>query len=574
MSKLVVFVIFLLSISQIYCRQYPRGSVVSEIKKDPARPATGAPLLHPIWPAPSKYISGGNYNVTISDWCDFSFSLISNNNIPQISNITSIYLGYMFPNCTQDQRTRPVVMEMTEEMAPSANHNTLIVNISNTQNILMSLETDESYNLEVSLVSMILTANSYVGFVRGLETFSQMLFYSWASNNTVSGVWIPSTPVVIIDSPRYNHRGLMLDTARHYMPIDTIYSILDGLSFTKISVFHWHITDSDSFPIQSLSHPNLTTYGAFSPSQTYSQLDVDNIVQYAILRGIMIIPEIDSPSHLASWSLAPEASHLINCTTQMFYTGIPLGQINPTLNETYELVGDIYGDLDSYFPWKTIHFGCDEVFGWCWNNTGILDWMHEHNMSDTSDLFNYYVQTQRTVKPNGTQGLYWSNAATLFLEFEESDIIQYWGDGSQMPQAMENYPDNRFILSNYDALYFDCGYGNYFGANSWCDPYHTWLQIYQWEPTTLVDEKYWGNIIGAEACQWQELNNNYTIMDRVFPRIAALAERTWSPLNNPYNDTLSVFERLQAWRVRVADRGIPSMPLSAGYCEKNPAMCF
>lgn len=438
----------------------------------------------------------------------------------------------------------------------------------------MSLTTDESYQLEVSNILLGLNANTYVGFVRGLETFSQMISYSWSSTNTLTGAWIPSTPVVISDSPRYNHRGFMLDTARHYMPIDTIYSILDGLSFTKISIFHWHITDSDSFPIQSLSHPNLTLYGAFSPEQTYSEVDVQNIVQYAITRGIMIIPEIDSPSHLASWALAPEANHLINCTTQMFYTGIPLGQINPTLNATYELVGDIYGDLHQYFPWETIHFGCDEVFGWCWNNTEIWDWMAEHNLSDTSDLFNYYVQTARTVKPAGTQGLYWSNNATLFLEFEESDIIQYWGDASSLPETMETYPTNRFVLSNYDALYFDCGYGNYFGANSWCDPYHTWLQIYQWEPTTLVEEKYWGNIIGAEACQWQELNNNYTIMDRVFPRVAALAERTWSPLNNPYNDTLSVFERLQAWRNRVADRGIPSMPLSAGYCEKNPGMCF
>lgn len=438
----------------------------------------------------------------------------------------------------------------------------------------MDLTTVETYQLEVSTEIMVLNAQTYVGFIRGLETFSQLISYTTDSNGDITSAYIPYTPLVINDSPRYNHRGLMLDTARHFMPLNIIYTILDGLMFTKMSVFHWHITDSDSFPMQSISHPNLTLYGAFSPQQVYSEEDIQNVVQYAITRGIMIIPEIDSPSHLASWAGAPEANPLINCTTQMFYQGIPLGQINPTLNATYELVGDIYGDLNYYFPWNTIHFGCDEVFGWCWNNTEIWEWMAQHDLSDTSDLFNYYVQTQRTVRPPGTQGLYWSNNATLFLEFEEDDIVQYWGDGSELPQVLDNYPNNRFVLSNYDALYFDCGYGNYFGDNSWCDPYHTWLQIYQWEPTTLINSEYYDNIIGAEACQWQELNNNYTILDRVFPRIAALGERVWSPLNNPYNDTLSVFERLNAWRNRVAQRGVPSMPLSAGYCEKNPAMCF
>lgn len=89
---------------------------------------------------------------------------------------------------------------------------------------------------------------------------------------------------------------------------------MDAMLATKLNVLHWHITDSDSFPIYLPSHPNLTIYGAFSPEETYSQSDVEEIVDYAIARGIIIIPEIDSPAHVTSWALAPEAASLINCS--------------------------------------------------------------------------------------------------------------------------------------------------------------------------------------------------------------------------------------------------------------------
>jgi hexosaminidase len=264
----------------------------------------------------------------------------------------------------------------------------------------------------------------------------------------------------------------------------------------------------------------------------------------------------------------------MNCTQSAWYTGIPVGQINPTLNSSYELVGDLLGDLATYFPWDLIHMGCDEVYSWCWNNTEIYDWMKEHDMSEFSDLFNYYVQTQKTVRPKGKGSVYWTSPDTEFLEFTSDDIIQYWGNSTELEAHMDNYPKNRYILSNADALYFDCGYGNYFGASSWCLPYHTWLMVYQWEPSAWIEEGQMSQILGAEAAQWSELNDDSTVLNRIFPRAAALGERVWSPFNNVYNNTLSVFERLDAWRYRVMNRGIPNMPLSAGYCEKNPAMCF
>lgn len=293
------------------------------------------------------------------------------------------------------------------------------------------------------------------------------------------------------------------------------------------------------------------------------------------MRGIRIVPELDSPAHLASWALAPEAAPLINCTVN--YNGdlgTPLGMINPTLNATYELVGGLFNDLEYYFPWDQMHLGCDEVTDMCWDNSEINNWMVENNVTSYNQLFNYYVENIKTLKSSNKTAMFWSAEVTEFLEFTDNDILQFWDDTSVLPQHLGVYPNNRFVLSPSNALYLDCGLGSPDGSDSWCGDYQTWLMIYQFEPTQVVPSEYNSNVIGLEVCQWDEMNDDATILNRIFPRASALGERVWSPLANQYNNTLSVFQRLNAWRVRAQTRGIPAQPLSSGYCEQHSSACF
>ena len=58
------------------------------------------------------------------------------------------------------------------------------------------------------------------------------------------------------------------------------------MMYNKMNVFHWHISDADSFPLQLQSYPNITTYGVFSEDEVYNLTDVNNIVTYALKRGI------------------------------------------------------------------------------------------------------------------------------------------------------------------------------------------------------------------------------------------------------------------------------------------------
>jgi hexosaminidase len=104
--------------------------------------------------------------------------------------------------------------------------------------------------------------------------------------------------VLIEDSPEYSYRGLLLDTARNFIPIPSILRTLDGMSTCKLNAFHWHITDSQSFPLEIPNMPEINSFGAYSESQIYRVSEIKSIIEYAKNRGIRVIFEFDSPSHV------------------------------------------------------------------------------------------------------------------------------------------------------------------------------------------------------------------------------------------------------------------------------------
>lgn len=75
-----------------------------------------------------------------------------------------------------------------------------------------------------------------------------------------------------------------------------------------MNIFHWHVVDEDSFPLELQSHPELAEYASFSLHETYSIKEVKDFIRYAMVRGVRIIPEIDTPGHSASWGKAPQNS--------------------------------------------------------------------------------------------------------------------------------------------------------------------------------------------------------------------------------------------------------------------------
>lgn len=172
--------------------------------------------------------------------------------------------------------------------------------IVHTNEVDLTWETNESYRLDivakVDQVIVQIDALTVFGARHGLETLSQLITADDGDTEHSSGLLMVAS-ARIADHPVYRHRGLMLDTARNYLPLSAIERTIDGMGASKLNVFHWHITDSQSFPLEIPSVPQLTRYGAYSPHKIYSPHDVRHIVEYAKLRGVRVIIEIDAPSH-------------------------------------------------------------------------------------------------------------------------------------------------------------------------------------------------------------------------------------------------------------------------------------
>ncbi|KAJ1969372.1 Glucosamine-6-phosphate isomerase (Glucosamine-6-phosphate deaminase) (GNPDA) (GlcN6P deaminase), partial [Dimargaris verticillata] len=239
----------------------------------------------------------------------------------------------------------------------------LLVKVHNCQATYPTLEDDESYNLTipdpVPATEGLLEANTVWGALRGLETFSQ-LTYTLSNKQLVIG----DLPVAITDSPAYPHRGLMLDTARNYFPVDDIKRTLDAMSYNKFNVFHWHIIDAQSWPVESKFLPDLYLKGAYDSDMTYSHRDVQDIIDYARDRGIRVVPEFEMPGHLSVVHHAkPEIMTCVNSQPHWDLDSAepPSGQLNPLLPETYTFTQDLVNEYSGLFKDQFFHTGNDEV---------------------------------------------------------------------------------------------------------------------------------------------------------------------------------------------------------------------
>jgi hexosaminidase len=211
-------------------------------------------------------------------------------------------------------------------------------------------------------------ASTIYGALRGLETFSQLVRFDFEH-----GVYqLAHTPWAINDTARFPHRGLMIDTSRHYQPIAMVAQVIDAISYAKLNVLHWHMSDSQSFPFESKARPKLWE-GAYSVRERYSQEDVKGIVEYARRRAVRVMVEFDMPGHAASWCKGyPEVCPSPSCTQPL----------NPATPATFALIDALLGECTGraagagIFPEDFIHLGGDEVNTNCWTKTpAIAAWL-------------------------------------------------------------------------------------------------------------------------------------------------------------------------------------------------------
>jgi hexosaminidase len=103
-----------------------------------------------------------------------------------------------------------------------------------------------------------------------------------------------------------------------------------------------------------------------------------------------------------------------------------MGQFDPTLPLTWEVVQDVMSYVNKTFQDEYVHFGGDEVVEDCWSQRqSITDWMQANGIDDYKALSVYYREQQkklwRAISPN-KKVIYWANE-DIDLPMQDEDVI-------------------------------------------------------------------------------------------------------------------------------------------------------
>ncbi len=372
---------------------------------------------------------------------------------------------------------------------------------------LPHLGMDESYTLTVTPEGASLQAAEPWGVLRGMETFLQLV-----APGSATGFRVPA--VLVRDGPRFRWRGLMLDSGRHFLTLDTIRRTLDGMAAVKLNTLHWHLTEDQGFRVESKRYPELHRMG--SDGLFYTQAEVRDVVTYAAERGIRVYPEFDMPGHTTSWFVAhPELATAPGPYQIERRWGVFDPTMDPTKEELYRLLDGFLGEMAALFPDPFLHIGGDENEGKAWDaSERVQAFKKQKGLATNHDLQAYFNRRlSKIVTGHGKQMMGWDEI--LHPDLPKDTVIQSWrGQESLGAAARQGF---RGVLSN--GYYIDLVWpaDRHYATDPWD------------KGVDQLPEAERARILGGEATMWSEFVSNETIDSRVWPRTAAIAERLWSP---------------------------------------------
>lgn len=357
---------------------------------------------------------------------------------------------------------------------------------------------EEAYTLEVLPQNVSIGAYGHQGLFYALQTLRQLQL-----------AYPQSIPCCRIDdSPSLRWRAFMLDVARSFCPVGEIRRIIDIMASFKLNVLHLHLSDDQGWRVALDAYPELGD----EKSGRYTKQELKELVEYASVRQIMIIPEIDMPGHVTALLAAYPA---LSCTGGPF--SIPKGEgIFPDIlcvgkEETLDFVKMVLKEIASLFPSPYIHLGGDEIPLERWATCPDCQKRKQAlALSDEKSLLRwFYREMTHYANSLGKQVLLYNDYVDD--TYDQSIITQIWNpllDGSQS--------EHQAILSDYFHSYLDMD--------------HTLLSLHRvYKLGEMLQPGNQARVMGAELMLWTEYISTREKRDlHLFPRLLAGSEIFWT----------------------------------------------
>lgn len=416
----------------------------------------------------------------------------------------------------------------------------------------LELGVDESYSLHVGARGdATVRARTQYGVYHALSTLSQLVAYDFERAEYLAS----RLPLAVVDKPRFAHRELLLDSARHFLPMPQLLRTISAMAWTKLNVLHWHMVDSQSFPVCLPSAPELCARGAFSPAERYAPSDVAIVVEHARARGIRVIPELDVPGHTRSWCRGrPEVCPSAACAEPL----------NPAREGTFALLGALLDDLARLFPDSVVHLGGDEVDTACWEKSPeISEWLRVRGLSAQEAYAEFVLRAHALAAERGRVAIGWDEVFEHFGErLPRTAIVQQWRTWGRTGVRDVTARGLRALVSLDPTWYLDSLRTG-------------WREAYALEPCAGLSDAECALVLGGGGEMWGETVDGADLEPTVWPRLAAIAERLWSPrLGGTATGTAaasSAERRLLAYRCLLLARGVSAAPVNASVARSAPS---
>jgi hexosaminidase len=409
---------------------------------------------------------------------------------------------------------------------------------------------DEGYRLEVAADRVTITAARPAGLFYGGQTLRQLLPPAVFRRAATTGVEWAVPCVSITDRPRFGWRGLLLDTARHFMPKSGVLKLIDAMALHKLNTLQLHLTDDQGWRIQIRKYPRLTEVGGWREETLlghpnihkpwkfdgrrhggfYTQEDIREIVGYAADRHINIVPEIEMPGHArAAIAAYPELGCHPDQPVKPWTTWGVCPDIYVPTEQTVVFLQDVLTEVLELFPGRFVHIGGDEATKEQWKASPVVQArIRELGLKDEAEMQSWFVRRMdKFLSERGRRLLGWDEILEGGLA--PGAVVMSWrGEKGGIAAARAGHD---VVMTPTSHTYLD-----YYQGPAEKEPQAICCTllletVYHYEPVPReLEAAQAGRVLGSQGQLWSEyIPDGRHAEYMAFPRACALSEVLWSP---------------------------------------------
>ena len=392
--------------------------------------------------------------------------------------------------------------------------------------------------------------------------------------------------VQIDDAPHLPWRGLMIDTARHFKPLDWLKRVVDLMALHKLNVLHLPLTDDQGWRLEIPAYPRLTEVGAWRSESVaghyrtgqseltydgtphggfYTQAELRELVAYAAERAVEVVPEIDMPGHMQAaiaaypW-LATERHHdqAPQVRREWGISSTVLG-LHPA---TMQFCRDVLTEVMAIFPSIFIHCGGDECPKADWESDGATQQqIADLGLDGEEALQGWFTQQVAAFLAESGRRLIGWDEIRDGGPLPDDVAVMGWRTPERGVDAAKAGHD--VVMAPTSHTYFDYYQHPDWAAEPLAFPADLPLEtVYAFEPVPDgLDPMARQRIMGGQAQLWSEyIPDTADAEYKLFPRLSALADSVWRAPDTP-RDFGRFLPRLRRMQAQLDAMGVQYRPL-------------